>query len=426
MSLYRPKESKIWVMDFMFHGQRIRESTGMTSKTRAREVQEKRKQALRDGTAGIRKQLQPRLLSVAAEEWQQTKKPAWSYRMADIARISVNHLSPVLGKQLLVDIEAKDISKYQKARLAEGASNRTVNIEVGVLRQIMRKYGTWARIQADVTMLLERQDAGRALTADEESSLLLECGRSRSRILLPFVVLALETGARFNTIRNLQWRNIDFANRCLKFGKDKTAAGTGRTVPLNQRATAAVKFWAEQFPHRRLEHYVFPLEKCSRQGTKESFGFTGNVVFDTDPTQPIGDIKEAWEGAKKRTRRQCPHCGVGVLADKLKPETGYICLECRFETRELPPGLVAVRFHDLRHTAVSRMVSARVPLPIIAKIVGWTAGTMAKMAARYGHFGIDELRGAVEAISQTTAEIGAGYPRFSPQSDGSRTHERAN
>ena len=38
MSIYRPKGSKVFVMDFMFHSQRIRETTGMTSKTRANEV----------------------------------------------------------------------------------------------------------------------------------------------------------------------------------------------------------------------------------------------------------------------------------------------------------------------------------------------------------------------------------------------------
>jgi integrase len=126
-------------------------------------------------------------------------------------------------------------------------------------------------------MLPERQDAGRALSAEEESALLLECGRSRSRILLPFVVLALE-GARFNTIRTLQWKNINLGNRCLQFGKDKTTAGTGRLVPLNQRALAALTFWAQQFPNRGPEHYVFPLEKCTGAGTKGSFGFTGTLV----------------------------------------------------------------------------------------------------------------------------------------------------
>src|SRR5262249_43166966 len=133
MSLYG--RGKVWWMDFHFHGQRIQETTEMTSITRARKVQEKRKQGLRDGTVGIRKHQQPRLLSVAAQEWLETKKPAWSPRMTDIARTSMSHFLPALGKKLLVDIEASDTSKYQKTRLAEGASNRTVNIEGGGLRQ---------------------------------------------------------------------------------------------------------------------------------------------------------------------------------------------------------------------------------------------------------------------------------------------------
>jgi integrase len=413
MSLYRPKGTKVWVMDFMFHGQRIRETTRMASITRAREVESKRKQALRDGAAGIRKMNAPRLLSVAATEWQETKKPAWSQKMGEIAANSMTHLLPILGKKLLVDIDAGDIARYQKTRLAEGASPRTVNIEVAMLRQIMRKSGAWERIRQDVVMLKERDDVGRALTPEEETVLLHECAQSRSRILLPFVTLALETGARFNTIRTLQWTNVDFASRCLKFGKDKTSAGTGRTVPLNQRAIETLKFWAQRFPNRQPEHYLFPLEKCGCGGTEETLGFTGAVVYDTNPLQPIGDVKEAWESAKRRTRRHCPTCASGPLAEIPKPGEGYACGACKWETATLPVGLTSVRFHDLRHTAVSRMIAAGIPLPMIAKIVGWSAGTMAKMAARYGHFGIEELRGAVEAIS--TPKIGAGSPQFSPQ-----------
>jgi integrase len=233
MSLYRRKGSKVWVMDFMFHGQRIRESTGAHSKTLAGKIEGKRRYGLEAGAGGIREQHQPRLLSVAAEEWQEEKELRWAPKMRGIAKNSLAHLLPVVGKRLLIEIEAEDISKYQKARLAEGAANRTVNIEVSMLRQIMRKHGSWARIQPHVGMLKERDDVGRVLTAAEESSLLLECGKSRSRLLRPFVVLAIETGGRRNTIRTLQWRHIDFAKRCLRFGKDKTPARTGREVPLS-------------------------------------------------------------------------------------------------------------------------------------------------------------------------------------------------
>jgi integrase len=415
MSIYRPAGQRVFVMDFLFKGQRIRESTGMTSKTRAREVYEKRKQSLKDGTAGIRRQTRPDLLSTAAAEWQQAKKAKWSRSMCSIAEYSMGHLLPVLGKQLLVDIEASDIHAYQSGRLAEGASARTANIEVGMLRSIMRKYGVWARIAGDVAMLKEREDVGVALTPEEESMLLVECGRSVSRALLPFITLALSTGARYSTIRNLQWGDVDFANRSLKFGKDKTDAGSFRTIPLNQRAVETLKIWATEFPDRQPAHFVFPSERYGLHGQKGTFGGTVQV-YDYDPHIPVSTIQHAWESAKKRTQRHCPMCD-GVLVDQQKPATGYICDACQFETPTLPAGLAAVRFHDLRHTAVSLMIAARVPLPIIAKIVGWSASTTAKMASRYGHFGTEELRGAVDAIStREKTEVGMGYPRFSPRS----------
>jgi len=204
----------------------------MTSKNESERSPRQAKQSLKDGNAGIRRPARPDLLSTAAAEWQQAKQTKWSPKMRDIAKCSLAHLLPIMGKRLLMDVEARDIAQYQAARLAEGASNRTVNIEIGILRQVMRKHGSWDRIKADVEKLAEREDCGRSLTAEEERLLLNECGQSRSRLLLPFVTLALETGARFNTIRILQWRNVNFADRCLKFGHDKTAAGTGRTVPF--------------------------------------------------------------------------------------------------------------------------------------------------------------------------------------------------
>ena len=45
------------------------------------------------------------------------------------------------------------------------------------------------------------------------------------------------------------------------------------------------------------------------------------------------------------------------------------------------------------------MINARIPLPIIAKLVGWSPSTLAKMAARYGHFSIDEMRSAMDLVS---------------------------
>ena len=84
----------------------------------------------------------------------------------------------------------------------------------------------------------------------------------------------------------------------------------------------------------------------------------------------------------------------------------------------LPRALTRLRFHDLRHSAVSCMIAARIPIPIIAKIVGWPPSTMAKMAERCGHFGIEELLSGVDSISlPAKAGIPVGYPQDPPKSD---------
>lgn len=71
----------------------------------------------------------------------------------------------------------------------------------------------------------------------------------------------------------------------------------------------------------------------------------------------------------------------------------------------LPEGLSTFRFHDLRHTAVSRMITAGQPLPIIATVVGWCLSTVVDMAERYGHFEQDALRRAVQAIAAPPSEV---------------------
>jgi integrase len=438
MSIFRYKGSKVWTMDFLFHGQRIRESTGTRSKTLAQKIEDKRRQKLEEGAGGIRKRQPARLFSVAADAWLEIKKADGDLapKTIVIEQTNLKHLKPVLGRLLVSDISVGDIAKYKTLRQGEGASRKTANLELGTLRSILGPR-VWANLREEskelgakllFTIHHDEDEHGRALTAEEESALLLECGRSRSRALLPFVTLALATGARYNVIRTLRWRSINFAGRCLRFGKDKTDSGTGREVPLNARAIETLKFWASNFPERRPTDYVFPSEKCGGKGQKDSFGFTtGATVYDSDPTVPVGDVKEAWEAARKRTRRHCPQCRTGILADKQKPDKGHVCIECQFEVPELPAGLTGVRFHDLRHTAVSRMIAARIPLPKIAKIVGWAPSTMAKMAARYGHFGIEELRDAVDALdTRTTAVFDAESLVFSPVSETVATRTRPN
>jgi integrase len=389
MSVFRYKGSKIWTMDFLFRGQRIRESTGTRSKTLALKIEAKRRHDLEEGAAGIKKAQAPRLLSIAADEWLEMKKATLAPRSVKIEEANFAHLKPELGRKLACDIEPRDIARYQKKRLEEGASPKTVNLEIGSLRAILKRSGHWARLQPEVSMLPAGEEVGRAIATNEEAALLQACAQSRSRSLAPFVTLAIETGARYGTIRTLQWGSVDFDNQCLRWGKDKTAAGSGRIVPLSQRAFAALKFWSARFPERKPEHYVFPAERYGAGGDK----FEAKA-YHVDPSKPIGSIKEAWEFARLRAAKILR--GEELTSDS---ETA----RAAGKQEKIAP--LACRFHDLRHTAVSRMLNGGVPLAKVAKIVGWSASTMVLMAKRYGHFSLNELRSAVETISATVVNL---------------------
>jgi integrase len=201
--------------------------------------------------------------------------------------LSAINIRPHFEKRLVTDIEAKDVSRYQHARLADGASPKTINLEVGTLRAILRRNRVWAEIQQDVRMLTVLDDIGHAITTEQENALLTACLRSRCRCLYVAVMLALNTGMRYSEIRLLRWRQVDFATRMLTVGKSKSPTGTGRVIPLNGRVLSVLEMWAARFPGRQPAHFVFASEKYGAAGQTDTFGFTaGLVIYDRDPTRP--------------------------------------------------------------------------------------------------------------------------------------------
>ncbi len=355
MSVYR--RGDVWWYKFRFAGQMIRESTKSESKTVAKDAERSRRRELEGSFNRITRPRMAQLFSVSAESWLKAKIAHLSPRSVIIERANLKHINPYFGKMLLCDIAADDISHYQASRREQGAAPKTVNLEVGTLRAILRKNRLWASIQPDVRMLRAREDVGRAISQVEEAALLEACRASRSRSLYPAVLIALNTCMRYSELRLLRWGQIDLKSCTLTVGLSKTESGTGRLLPLNDRAVAILGFWASLFPEREPDHFVFPAERYGASGD----GVT--VVYDSDPTKPIGRWKEAWESAKTRAGISC-------------------------------------RFHDLRHTGCTRMLEAGVPFSVVATIMGWSPSTTVRMARRYGHIGQIAQRQAVNALNQ--------------------------
>jgi integrase len=359
MSVYR--RGATWWFKFRFAGHAIRESSKSESKTVARDAERSRRRELEESYNRISKPRTAQFFSAAADAWLGAKTAHLAPRSVLIERANLKHLIPYFANMLLCDISSDDIAHYQTSRLLEHAAPKTVNLEVGTVRAILRKNRLWAAIQPDVRMLRVRDDVGRAISRDEETALMAACGASRSRSLYPAVLIALNTCMRYSEIRLLKWIQVDLNSSALTIGQTKTDAGTGRLLPLNDRAISMLRFWASLFPKRQPDHFVFPSER---------YGVTGNglaVVYGTDPTKPIGRWKEAWESAKTRAKVRC-------------------------------------RFHDLRHTGCTRMLEAGVPFSVVATIMGWSASTAVRMSRRYGHIGQPAQRQAVNTLNQISTQ----------------------
>jgi integrase len=79
----------------------------------------------------------------------------------------------------------------------------------------------------------------RRLEAGEEEALLQACRESRAHYLQTFVILAIETGMRFSELAGLAWENLNLEKGTIYLPDTKN--GSPRTVPLSTRALNAIQ-----------------------------------------------------------------------------------------------------------------------------------------------------------------------------------------
>jgi integrase len=330
--VYQRGKGKTYWLRFMLAGKIYHESARTLSKKEALRTEARRKAELRQSP---RYDIPaPRLppFRDAAAEWLLSREGLVSPNTLALGRGRLKRLLPAFGGTQPSDITPQDVARYQQARLRQGAQGRTVNMEVQVLRQILKASRCWRHLEGEVHALRERRGIGKALSPEDEGRLLDECARSGSACHTA-AVLALNTAMRGGELRGLKWGQVDFARRILTVGESKTEAGTGRLIPLNRCALDALERWGGAFPGRRPEECVFP------------HGW-----------------RTAWRNALRRA------------------------------------GL-RLRFHDLRHTAISKLGEAGAPEQAIMAIAGHISR---RMLERYSHIRMDAKRRALDSIVTKT------------------------
>jgi len=292
------KRGKTWWYEFVLRGQRIRESTKSTSKTLAIAAERTRRRELEEAVNGIKKRRKPALFSVAAKEWMRSMNASWSPSNVNIQNYNLKHLKKYFGKRLLEDITAETIGRYQDKRKREGASNRTINMEVATCRQILKRHKLWTVIADDVRMLSEDKEIGKPLASVEAARLLEACRKSPSPSLYPAMLIFANTGLRNAELRTARWYQVDFLNATFQVGKAKTKGSSGRVIPLNKTALEAFHQLRSRWPEAKRDDFIFPSEKLrfKGKGTAERSVMTSYAL---DRSKPLGSWKTAWRTARK-------------------------------------------------------------------------------------------------------------------------------
>src|SRR5260370_472013 len=273
-----------------------------------------------------------------------------------------HHVLPSLGNIKLQKLTAEKVQEFCAQKQNEGLSPGTVALIHSVLNTALENAVRWGLVARNVAKLVtlphvERYEA-QTLTMEQALKLLELAQGSRIETLL---LVALTTGMRRGELLALRWDDIDFEKGVLhvrrtmshipglgyKEGEPKTKAGR-RTIELSSVTIGALK-----------EHQVSQVQMRINAGEKWQ---EQGIVF--------CNIYGGFFNPAK----------VLVLFQKLLEDAG----------------LPHMRFHDLRHSAATILLEARVHLKMVQERLGHS--TIATTADIYSHISSEMQQEVVDKI----------------------------
>jgi len=269
----------------------------------------------------------------------------------------IRALSRKFGRVRLKNITIRKIREYQAER-AQTCGPTRINQELGCLVQVLKRGNAWSDELQRCYEPLRRQysDPRRAMTPEEQERFLATAAqREQWGVVHDYALLALSTTASSAEMRGLHISDIDLRRRLLKIRKDHAKNRYRiRTIPLNDQAAWAANRLIERamaLGARSPDHYLLPFRSSPDRW---------------DPERPMSNsgIRKPWESLRRAA------------------------------------GVAWLRVHDLRHTAITRMAEAGVPIPVIMGLAGHVSAQM------YSHYTSVSLAAkwlAVQSLSATSS-----------------------
>ena len=366
-----------WHVDVTVHGVRYREALDTTDRREALALEKKRVGEILAGKAASKsgKDFARKPFIEAATVYIEHRKGRVAERTTQLEIEKLRPLKRFFGDKPLLRIKADEIAAYQKARQSKGVSGRTVNMEIGIVRRMLKKAKRWNTVAEDVQMFPEHQrEIGKALPVEHKKHL-FEAAGSKPHWMVAHcaAVLAVSTTCRSVELKHLRWNNVDLFSRVLNIRRSKTEAGH-RGIPLNADAMAALaRLWERAQVHNATqpEHFVFPACENER----------------IDPTKPQKSWRTAWRSLVKEAANRA-----GNEAAKLAEQAGKGVEEARRRAAEPFRGF---RFHDLRHQAITELAEGGASDATLMALAGHMSR---RMLEHYSHVRMATKRTALEKL----------------------------
>lgn len=293
-----------------------------------------------------------------------------SLRTLDNYRLQVRlHIRPTLGKKKLAKLGPAHVQALYRSKLDGGLSPASVRYIHAVLSRALKQATRWELVSRNVAEYVDPPAPVRkemtTLPPGQARELL---GAAEGNRLQALYVLAVTAGLRQCELLGLRWQDVDFdagrlqIHRQLQRMRDgsglalvPTKTGKGRSIKLGALGISALKDHHE----RQAE------EKRLAGGLHEERGF----VFATDTGTPLD--------------------ASNVVARSFKP-----LLKAA--------GLRNIRFHDLRHTCATLLLSQGVNPKIVQERLGHSSISVTMDV--YGHVSPDMQETAAEAMDNLLAD----------------------
>jgi len=335
------KKSEFWYITYSVNGVIKWESVGKipaVTKDMAHALYVERKKQIRLGQLSIHRIDIPTLSEFSSEyvSYQRDIKQNRSWKKDEA---HVKRFNKIFGNKKLTEISVVDIDNYKRKRVNE-VKEATVNRELSALRKLFnlakkRKLYHGENTVSESGLFKTESQRMRVLTYEEECRLL----EHSSPHLVPIIKLALLTGMRLSEILTLTWSDVNLDTNLITIRAEISKSKKSRRIPISGSLR---KLLLEQ----KIQNY------------QSGHVFVTHLGIPYSPKNPSA-LKRSFTTARRKAE------------------------------------INDFRFHDLRHTAATRMAENGASIVAVKEILGHAD---IRTTMKYFHPG-DSLTKAVEILA---------------------------